>query len=106
MRERKQERNRKKVSHSPARIQPNPQEAPEGMFSWFPLFLPLRRPPRLGGPGGGEGSQQQQAQQRLVVDVWRCCAPGRVWYEWAASAPGQPGALHNPAGRGSHVSTG
>lgn len=46
------------------------------MFSWFPLFFPLRSPLYL--PSGAE----------VEVHVWRL-SDGRgrkVWYEWAAEA--------------------
>lgn len=79
-----------------------------GMFSWFPLFFPLREPvylpnaaslkvnmwrktDALGGPNGGGG--------------------GKVWYEWCAevlsSSPTTEtlnvSPVHNPSGRSSFV---
>ncbi|PNW85217.1 hypothetical protein CHLRE_03g176550v5 [Chlamydomonas reinhardtii] len=56
------------------------------MFSWFPIFFPLREPVYV--PAGGE----------VGVQVWRCCAPHKVWYEWALSAP-VAGPIHNVNGR-------
>lgn len=57
-----------------------------GMFSWFPLFVPLVTPQRL------------CAGDRVDVNVWRCATPQRVWYEWSL---GQPvvSPIHNPRGR-------
>lgn len=86
-----------------------------GMFSWFPIFFPVRTPVRV-----MEG-------QGLGLRMWRCVGgsggggggSGRVWYEWAAAivpetaagggagsaaAPGAVAAaafsaIHNPGGR-------
>ncbi len=46
-----------------------------GMFSWFPLFVPLRVPLRVrkGDP--------------ITVSVWRCVGDDKVWYEWCLSQP-------------------
>ena len=53
------------------------------MFSWFPLFFPLKEPLYL--PSGSE----------LEVNIWRLWDGGRqrVWYEWSAEAylPMTPG---------------
>ncbi len=46
-----------------------------GMFSWFPLFVPLRTPLRV------------RAGDAIAVDVWRCVGSSKVWYEWGLSAP-------------------
>eukprot|EP00798_Chlamydomonas_sp_ICE-L_P014067 gene14067-20012_t len=60
------------------------------MFSWFPIFFPLREPVYLppGAPVEGQ--------------MWRCCAPHKVWYEWGITAPvATP--IHNVAGRSYYV---
>nr|CAG31944.1 hypothetical protein RCJMB04_14b8 [Gallus gallus] len=57
-----------------------------GMFSWFPIFFPLKQPMAV------------QAGQRVVLSFWRRAAPQKVWYEWAVTEP-RCSALHNPAGR-------
>ena len=75
-----------------ARISINPETLSEGMFSWFPLYMPLRNPVRV------------HAGDRIEAHVWRCWSAGRhkVWYEWALSAPvATP--VHNPNGRSSWV---
>ena len=71
-----------------------------GMFSWFPLYFPLREPMYV--PGGASVS----------VSVWRKGSNDRVWYEWCAEvstpdASGDPSSrnvihsspVHNPNGR-------
>ena len=63
-----------------------PGSATPGMASWFPIFFPLRDPVLL-RPG-----------DTVEVLMWRCCGPGRVWYEWALAAP-TVSPLHNPGGR-------
>ena len=41
-----------------------------GLFSWFPIFLPLSNPIAL------------EAGNKLELAVWRCNDSKRVWYEW------------------------
>jgi protein arginine N-methyltransferase 5 len=53
----------------------NPATFSEGMFSWFPLFLPLRRP------------FYARAGETVEVHVWRRATAQKVWYEWAVAAP-------------------
>lgn len=64
----------------------HPDTYSDGMFSWFPLFIPLRVPVRV------------EAGQNLEAHFWRREGNGKVWYEWCVS---QPSALpiHNPGGR-------
>uniref|UniRef100_A0A8V0XI89 Protein arginine N-methyltransferase 5 n=1 Tax=Gallus gallus TaxID=9031 RepID=A0A8V0XI89_CHICK len=63
-----------------------PETHSPGMFSWFPIFFPLKQPMAV------------QAGQRVVLSFWRRAAPQKVWYEWAVTEP-RCSALHNPAGR-------
>jgi type II protein arginine methyltransferase len=60
----------------------------EGMFCWFPLFIPLAVPLTL--PGGS----------MLDVQLWRRVSSNRVWYEW--QVPGLS-TIHNPGGRSSSI---
>jgi protein arginine N-methyltransferase 5 len=68
-----------------------------GMFSWFPLYFPLKQP--LCVP---EGST-------INCSVWRRSDDGRVWYEWCAEVIDDGGkiwstsSIHNPGGRSYHV---
>ncbi|GAB4854081.1 Protein arginine N-methyltransferase 5 [Ancistrocladus abbreviatus] len=56
------------------------------MFSWFPIFFPLRAPVcvRPGTP--------------LEVHIWRCCGSTKVWYEWCITSP-STSPIHNSNGR-------
>ncbi|KAI8473882.1 MAG: PRMT5 arginine-N-methyltransferase-domain-containing protein [Monoraphidium minutum] len=56
------------------------------MFSWFPIFFPLREPMLL--PAGAA----------VEAHMWRVVGPHKVWYEWAVTRPAA-GAVHNAAGR-------
>ena len=64
----------------------NPPTHSSGMFSWFPLYFPLREAVTVA------------AGDPIEAHVARCAADGRVWYEWALTRP-RVGALHNPGGR-------
>jgi protein arginine N-methyltransferase 5 len=64
----------------------HPRDHTPDMASWFPIYFPLREPLAL---ASGE---------RLDVAMWRCTGRGRVWYEWAVTAP-RATAIHNPGGR-------
>lgn len=63
-----------------------PETHSPGMFSWFPMFIPLAAPVRL------------VAHSRLVAHFWRCVGPTKVWYEWMVSEP-QAASVQNPNGR-------
>ncbi|GJP64343.1 hypothetical protein CLOP_g21349 [Closterium sp. NIES-67] len=63
-----------------------PSTATPSMFSWFPIFFPLRFPVYV--PAG----------EKLEVHFWRCVGPTKVWYEWAVTAPSMS-PVHNPNGR-------
>lgn len=70
-----------------------PKSFSVGMFSWFPLYFPLKQP--LCVP---EGST-------VNCSVWRRSDGGRVWYEWCAEVIDNDGniwstsSIHNPGGR-------
>lgn len=61
-----------------------------GMFSWFPLFFPLRTPHTVA------------AGSTLTVHFWRRADGHRMYYEWAVTAPFVT-PIHNPAGRSYHI---
>lgn len=63
-----------------------PSTATPNMFSWFPIFFPLRTP------------QLVSTSSTLEVHFWRCCGANKVWYEWCATAP-TPSPIHNSNGR-------
>lgn len=72
-----------------------------GMFSWFPLYFPLKQP--LWVPPGAT----------VNCSIWRRSDESRVWYEWCAdvvdttqSSNGTllaASSIHNPGGRSSYV---
>ncbi len=72
-----------------------PSSFSTGMFSWFPLYFPLREP--LIVPPGAD----------VKANIWRKCDSTRVWYEWCAEISGDDilsvSHLHNPNGRSSFV---
>ena len=57
-----------------------------GMFSWFPLYFPLRTPITV------------SKGQRVEVHFWRKVSASKVWYEWCVTAP-VCSPIHNPSGR-------
>jgi len=57
-----------------------------GMFSWFPLFLPLLNPVRV------------NTGDVITVSIWRCTDERRVWYEWCLISP-LTTPIQNPNGR-------
>jgi len=57
-----------------------------GMFSWFPIFFPLREP------------IQVKKDEQISLHFWRLVSKKSVWYEWAVSSP-VTAAVHNPNGR-------
>jgi protein arginine N-methyltransferase 5 len=63
------------------------------MFSWFPIFFPLREPVFV------------RAGETIEACFWRCCGSHKVWYEWSLGAP-SPGPVHNVGGRSYFVGLG
>nr|XP_041568804.1 protein arginine N-methyltransferase 5 isoform X1 [Taeniopygia guttata]XP_041568805.1 protein arginine N-methyltransferase 5 isoform X2 [Taeniopygia guttata]XP_041568806.1 protein arginine N-methyltransferase 5 isoform X3 [Taeniopygia guttata]XP_041568807.1 protein arginine N-methyltransferase 5 isoform X4 [Taeniopygia guttata]XP_041568808.1 protein arginine N-methyltransferase 5 isoform X5 [Taeniopygia guttata] len=63
-----------------------PETHSPGLFSWFPIFFPIKQPVPV------------RAGQEVSVAFWRVATPTKVWYEWAVTAPACS-ALHNPTGR-------
>ncbi|ESN96246.1 hypothetical protein HELRODRAFT_68344 [Helobdella robusta] len=57
-----------------------------GMFSWFPIYFPLKEPILL------------KKTDILTVHFWRLVNEKNVWYEWCTSTPQQTH-IHNPKGR-------
>ncbi|KAL6997291.1 Protein arginine N-methyltransferase 5 [Sarracenia purpurea var. burkii] len=63
-----------------------PLTATPNMFSWFPIFFPLRTPVCV------------QSGSPLEVHLWRCCGSTKVWYEWCVTCP-VASPIHNSNGR-------
>ncbi|XP_065715394.2 protein arginine N-methyltransferase 5 [Patagioenas fasciata] len=64
----------------------HPETHSPGMFSWFPIFFPIKQPMAV------------RAGEEVGVAFWRLATPKKVWYEWAVTSPACS-ALHNPTGR-------
>ena len=56
------------------------------MFSWFPIFFPLKTPVKLA------------KNQEVELNMWRLNNGQQVWYEWSISKP-VVCPIHNPNGR-------
>ena len=65
----------------------NPETKSEGMFSWFPLYVPLKVPMKV------------KLRDEIVVDMWRCTDEKKVWYEWCAETSSGVSNIHNTNGR-------
>lgn len=63
------------VLYKDIKISIHPIEHSEGMCSWFPLYIPLSE------------AQQIQAGNKIEMNIWRCVASNKVWYEWNTTAP-------------------
>ncbi|OZJ05601.1 hypothetical protein BZG36_01481 [Bifiguratus adelaidae] len=84
------------VLYKDVTISIHPKTHSPGMFSWFPIFFPLRQP--INVPDGAT----------VEIDFWRLSDERKVWYEWTVSvlADGTRGRqlvattpLHNIGGR-------
>lgn len=71
----------------------HPDTYSPGMFSWFPIFFPIRTPLQV--PQGST----------VTLDFWRATGTQKVWYEWSATVESAKGELlavspiHNVKGR-------
>lgn len=63
-----------------------PTTATPNMFSWFPIFFPLRSPVYV------------KAGSPIDFHIWRCCGNTKVWYEWCVTSPTES-PVHNSNGR-------
>lgn len=64
----------------------HPDTFSEGMFSWFPIYFPLRVPMYV------------EEAQDIHFNMWRICSESKVWYEWSVTEPKAIN-IHNPGGR-------
>lgn len=74
------------VLYNDVKLSINPETASKGMFSWFPIFFPLRNPVCVEGG------------KTVTVHMWRRVSSQNVWYEWCLSEPVVT-PIHNPSGR-------
>jgi len=91
----------KEVNSPPIIISTRPTSFSTGMFSWFPLYFPLKAPIHV--PYG----------TKVCLNVWRRGDSSRVWYEWSvevvlptndADVLLVTSGIHNPNGRSYYVS--
>jgi len=68
-------------------ILPGSPNFSHGMFSWFPLYFPIRDPVFVA------------AGEHMKVDIWRGVSSTKVWYEWALATQHHTTPVHNPNGR-------
>jgi len=64
----------------------NPDTFSEGMFSWFPIFFPIRQPTYV------------PSNSPIEAHFWRSSSSNKVWYEWCLTEPTTT-CIHNPNGR-------
>ncbi|CAG8470262.1 6266_t:CDS:10 [Paraglomus brasilianum] len=74
----------------------HPERHSTGMFSWFPIFFPLKEPIHL------------PRETCIEAHFWRLTSQSKVWYEWAVdcsistiheNVPVNVSVIHNPNGR-------
>ncbi|KAI9269072.1 PRMT5 arginine-N-methyltransferase-domain-containing protein [Phascolomyces articulosus] len=81
------------VLYKDVMISIHPDTHSPGMFSWFPIFFPLRTPVQV--PRGST----------VTLDFWRATDTKKVWFEWSAAVESSNGSdtsispIHNPSGR-------
>ncbi|XP_035231294.1 protein arginine N-methyltransferase 5-like [Stegodyphus dumicola] len=74
------------VLYKDIKLSIHPTSHSPGLFSWFPIFFPLKDPIYV------------RSCDELDVHFWRCVSPRNVWYEWMVTKP-VISAIHNPGGR-------
>ncbi|KAI7891369.1 PRMT5 arginine-N-methyltransferase-domain-containing protein [Mucor mucedo] len=85
------------VLYKDVMISIRPETHSPGMFSWFPIFFPIRTPVQV--PQGST----------VTMDFWRLTDAKKVWYEWTVSVYGSGGQemtvlpIHNVQGRSYYV---
>ncbi|XP_065886445.1 protein arginine N-methyltransferase 5-like isoform X2 [Dysidea avara] len=52
-----------------------PANYSKGMFSWFPVYIPIKNPFYV------------KNGQDITFNIWRVVTEAKVWYEWAVSTP-------------------
>ena len=68
----------------------HPRDHTKDMYSWFPIFFPVRTPFTV------------KSGEAIVMSMFRRSNSTKVWYEWAVQSPvALP--VHNPGGRSYHV---
>jgi protein arginine N-methyltransferase 5 len=65
----------------------NPSTYSEGMFSWFPMYIPIRNPVRV------------RKGEDITALFWRHFDSKKVWYEWSVGTEGDITPIHNVNGQ-------
>lgn len=78
------------VLYGDINISIHPATHSPGMFSWFPLYIPLREPVYV-----AKGA-------KVEACFWRKVSATKVWYEWCLTSPVHT-KIHNLAGASSFV---
>lgn len=68
-------------------ILPKSPHFSDGMFSWFPLYFPLREP------------LHAARNEPINVAMWRLASSNKAWYEWQVDTNHGGSPVHNPNGR-------
>lgn len=63
----------------------DPATYSEGMFSWFPIYFPVKTPFRV------------EKGEKVTLHMWRVSTDSNAWYEWNVSSP-RVLPIHNVAG--------
>ena len=86
------------VLYKDVTISIHPPTHSAGMFSWFPLYFPLKTPLFL------------PKRSQVDILIWRLTDPRKVWYEWSVvprvhgvELIGEASGIHNPQGRSSWI---
>eukprot|EP00795_Rhopilema_esculentum_P001486 gene1486-15920_t len=75
------------VLYKDVMISIHPKTHSEGMFSWFPIFFPIKNPMYV--PDGA----------LVSIHFWRKISRTKVWYEWCVEYGQQCSNIHNANGR-------
>jgi len=68
-----------------------PSTFSEGMFSWFPIFFPVRHPFLV------------RKGDSVKMQLWRYMQDFKVWYEYSLSTKDVKGPIHNVNGRSYNI---
>lgn len=78
------------VLYKDVMLSTHPDTHTPNMYSWFPIYFPLKEPVYV--PAGAA----------IEMQMWRCVASHKVWYEWSVSQPTTTH-IHNTNGRSYYV---
>ncbi|CAO3625255.1 unnamed protein product [Mucor fragilis] len=85
------------VLYKDVMISIRPKTHSPGMFSWFPIYFPIRTP------------VQVPKESTVSLQFWRLTDAKKVWYEWTVTVRGKNGEemttlpIHNVGGRSYYV---